>query len=157
MSQVEPIRRSVSVRIDPQRAFELFTTGIATWWPVDRFSRAADLEEEGLKVESLEFHGYVGGPILERLSDGRVLPWAEILEWDPPHRFVMGWKPHSRPQPATEVEVRFTPEGSGTLVELEHRGWERLTEDYRERYATYGKGWVGTLSRFAEAADREVA
>ena len=25
----------------------------------------------------------------------------------------------------TEVEVRFTPDGDGTRVDLEHRNWER--------------------------------
>jgi len=41
-------------------------------------------------------------------------------------RFVLAWKPHSRPVPPTEVEVRFVPDGEGTRVELEHRGWERV-------------------------------
>ena len=92
------------------------------------------------------------------MTDGRVFPWAEIVVWEPPHRFVMAWKPHSRPQHPTEVEVRFTAHEGGTLVELEHRGWERLTEAIAsEVRASYAGGWIGTLSAFAAAAEREVA
>jgi uncharacterized protein YndB with AHSA1/START domain len=69
----------------------------------------------------------------------------------------MAWRPHSRPQPPTDVEVTFTAVAGGTEVVLVHRGWKRLTEDYAEGYASYGTGWVVTLERFAEAANREVA
>jgi uncharacterized protein YndB with AHSA1/START domain len=158
MRGVEPIRRSVTVSLPVERAFELFTSGMTTWWPVETHSRAAmEFEDEDVKVESIEFNGYPGGSIVERMSDGRSVLWGEVVEWDPPGRFVMAWKPHSRLQAPTEVEVRFTPRGSGTLVDLEHRGWERLTEDFTRLYASYGSGWIGTLTRFAEAADKEVA
>jgi uncharacterized protein YndB with AHSA1/START domain len=69
----------------------------------------------------------------------------------------MAWRPHSRPQPPTEVEVTFAAVEGGTNVVLEHRGWERLSEDYRELYASYSDGWTGTLGRFAEAAEKEAA
>ena len=159
MTDVEPIVRSVTVPLDPQRAFELFTERMETWWPVATHSRAAtEFEDEHLAPSGVEFQGRVGGRVLEHLSDGRVLPWAEVLAWEPPHRFVMAWKPHSRPQPPTEVEVRFAVEGDGTRVELEHRGWERLTEPIAaDVYANYAGGWVKTLGSFADAATREAA
>jgi uncharacterized protein YndB with AHSA1/START domain len=159
MTQVEPIQRSVTVPLEPERAFELFTARMGTWWPIETHSRAEmELEDEDVHVESVEFQGHAGGQVLEHLSDGRVLPWAEVLIWEPPHRFVMAWKPHSRPQPATDVEVRFTPVDAGTLVELEHRRWERLAETLApEIYESYAGGWIGTLSRFAATAVRKVA
>jgi hypothetical protein len=49
------------------------------------------------------------------------------------------------------VEVIFTPRDGGTLVELEHRGWERLTEAFEELYESYAQGWSQTLLRFATA------
>jgi hypothetical protein len=70
---------------------------------------------------------------------------------------VLAWKPNSTPRPPTELEVRFTPEGGGTLVELEHRGWERLGEIAEDSRAEYGTGWVRVLDLFREAAAREVA
>ena len=108
-------------------------------------------------MERIEFQGQVAGQVLEHMSNGQALPWAEVLAWDPPRRFVLAWKPHSRAQPPTEVEVTFTPNGIGTLVELQHRGWERLTEDHLELYDSYGSGWIETLNRFATAAREEAA
>jgi uncharacterized protein YndB with AHSA1/START domain len=80
-----------------------------------------------------------------------------VLEWVPPTRFVLAWKPNDSSRPPTEVEVRFTPEGGGTLVELEHRGWERLGEIAAEARQTYGGGWVRVLSRFRDVVDAPAA
>src|SRR5688572_27048019 len=127
---IDPIRRNVTVPLDPERAFTLFTEGMHSWWPVQDHSRSAsETEGESVKTERGELQTRKGGRIVEHPSNGVGLPWAEILVWEPPHRFVMAWKPHARPQPPTEVEVTFTPSDEGTLVELEHRGWERLSED----------------------------
>lgn len=158
MSTIEPIRASTSVRVDPARAFELFTARIDTWWPLETHSRAADdFEGGGVKVERVEFQPFVGGKVLEHLSNGQSLPWGEVLVWEPPARFVLAWKPNSNADPPTELEVRFTEQPTGTFVELEHRGWERLGEIALEARESYGVGWSLTLGRFQEATDREVA
>jgi uncharacterized protein YndB with AHSA1/START domain len=157
-STIEPIRASTSVRLNPARAFELFTARIDTWWPLDTHSRAADdFEGEGVKVERVDFQPFAGGKILEHLSTGQVLPWGEVLVWEPPARFVLAWKPNSNANPPTELEVRFTAQSDGTLIELEHRGWERLGEIALEARESYGGGWSIALARFQEVADREVA
>ncbi len=151
---VEPIRHTVTVRSDPQRAFDLFTERMGTWWPVDLYSRAvSEFRAENVHVGRLEFQARMGGSILEHTPDGRILPWAEVIAWHPPHSVVMAWRPHSEPEPPTEVEVTFTPREGGTLVELEHRGWERLSQAFREGlYETYARGWITTLGCFAVAA-----
>ena len=149
-----PIRRDVTVTCEAERAFEVFTREMDTWWPVESHSRAAtELEGRDVRAERIEVQGRVGGEILEHLSNGETLPWAEVLAWEPPRRLVLAWHPHGRSQPPTEVEVTFTEVPGGTRVQLEHRGWERLTEDFRELYENYGGGWVVTLSRFATAAN----
>lgn len=156
--EVEPIRRSVTVRCSIDRAFRLFTKEMGSWWPGETHSRAAmDFEGEGLKVERIEFQTRVGGHVLEHMSNGRSLPWGEVLVWEPPRRFVLGWKPHSRPQPPTEEEVTFTDRQGETEVVLEHRAWERLSGDFSGLYTDYAGGWIQTLGRFAEAANRKVA
>lgn len=152
MSGIEPIRRSVTVRAELERAFRLFTEEIGTWWPVETHSRAAD-EERGAVVERVEFQPRVGGLVLEHLSTGDALPWAEVLAWDPPRRFVLAWKPNSTPRPPTELEIRFTPVNGGTLVEVEHRGWERLGEIAAEAREGYSSGWTPVLARFEAAAN----
>lgn len=154
---IGPIRQTVRVRCSPDRAFKLFTEQMGTWWPVESYSRAvSEFENEDVEVAELVFQARMGGSILEHMSDGRILPWAEVIAWDPPHRVLMAWRPHSEPEPPTEVEVTFTPGESSTLVELEHRGWERLSEDFREGlYDIYARGWITTLGRFAAAVERE--
>ncbi len=58
MSQLEPVRRSITVACDAERAFRLFTEEIGSWWPVEKHSRAVDeFEDEKLKVERVEFQG----------------------------------------------------------------------------------------------------
>jgi uncharacterized protein YndB with AHSA1/START domain len=154
---IEPIRLSTTVRIDAARAFELFTARMGTWWPVEIHSRAAGgYEGEGLKVERVEFQPFVGGLVLEHMSNGVALPWGEVLLFEPPRRFVLAWKPNANANPPTEVEVRFTDGPDGTLVELEHRGWERLGDLAKAGRESYAGGWPTTMSRFHDAAEREV-
>lgn len=153
----EPIVRSVSVRQDIHDAFRIFTEEIDSWWPVETHSRAAsDFEGEDVKVERVEFQPRAGGRVLEHLSNGRTLPWAEILVWEPPQRFVLAWHPSFAERSPTEVEVRFIASDEGTLVELEHRGWERLGPGFDELQSSYAPGWVVVLDRF-HATAAEVA
>ena len=158
-ANVEPIRQTVTVRCDPERVFELFTSQMGTWWPVESYSRAvSEFEHEDVEVAELVFEARLGGSILERLTDGRVLPWAEVIAWQPPHRVLLSWRPHSAPEPPTEIDVTFAERGDGTLVEVEHRGWERLSEQFRaELYEIYVRGWPTTLQRFAAVADQAIA
>ena len=151
---VEPVLRSVTVRCARERAFRVFTEEIGSWWPVELHSRAvSEFEGQDLKVERLEFQPYVGGQVLEHLSNGETLPWGDVIAWDPPNAFTLAWKPHPRPTPPTEVEVRFTAQGDHTLVELEHRGWERLGGDVEEARSGYAEGWIAPLERFRAKAE----
>jgi uncharacterized protein YndB with AHSA1/START domain len=158
-AHVGPIRQTVTVRSDPERAFDLFTNQMGTWWPVGSYSRAvSEFKHEDVKVAQLVFQARMGGSILERLTDGRILPWAEVIAWQPPNRVLLSWRPYSRPEPPTEVEVTFAAREGGTLVELEHRGWQRLSEEFREGlYEIYARGWFTTIRCFAVVADRDSA
>jgi uncharacterized protein YndB with AHSA1/START domain len=153
---VEPILQTVAIRCDPEHAFDLFTSEMGTWWPVESYSRAvSEFAHDDVEVAKLEFQGRMGGSILEHMSDGRTLPWAEVTSWHPPHRVVLAWRPHSAPEAPTEVEVTFTAREGGTLVEVEHRGWEWLSAEFRKGlYEIYVRGWPTTLECFATAADR---
>jgi hypothetical protein len=53
----------------------------------------------------------------------------------------------------TEVEVRFSPEGPGARVELEHRGWERVP-DARDEYQGYTEGWGVVLAPYESASKK---
>jgi uncharacterized protein YndB with AHSA1/START domain len=146
----EAVRRSVRVARAPEEAFRLFTDGIASWWPLESHS----LGKDGVPPETVVLEAEVGGRMYERMADGAETHWATVLAWEPPHRVVISWE--LRPgRPATEVEVRFTPDGDGTLVELEHRGWERLGEQAEQLRSGYASdsGWSAVLGRYAERAD----
>lgn len=152
---IDPIRRSVIVTSSVQKAFEVFTEGMGSWWPVGDFSRAADRDEPNVKTEQVVVEPWEGGRIYETMSDGSEGSWGTILLWEPPHRLVMAWKPNRSPHPPTELEVQFVEQDDGrTRVDLEHRGWERLGDLAREGRGEYAGGWTMVFEeRFAAAAN----
>jgi uncharacterized protein YndB with AHSA1/START domain len=130
---------------------------MGTWWPLEGYSRAvSELASEGVTATNLEFEPRLGGSIVEHLSDGRTLPWAEVVAWRPPEHVVLAWRPHPRPEPPTELTVSFTAlEDALTNVELAHGGWDRLSPGFLdEMYSLYVRGWPDTLDLFVAAAER---
>jgi uncharacterized protein YndB with AHSA1/START domain len=153
MEEAEPIMRTVRVRCSIDRAFRVFTEQMGTWWPLETHSIAVD-QGLGQRAVALTVDGRQGGRIEEELEDGSRRDWGSVLVWEAPHRVVYAWKPHDRPVPPTEVEVRFTPESDGTRVALEHRGWDRLgdlSDELRPLYDFEG-GWTMVLDRYRTAA-----
>ena len=145
VSTIPAIEQSVHVAVTPERAFRLWTEELTAWWPLAGHSVFGD------EAATVDFEGGEGGRIVERSRAGEETVWAEVLEWEPPARFVLRWHPgHGTSDPATEVEVRFSPDGAGTLVELEHRAWERLGARAEHSRESYVNGWPRVLARFAE-------
>ena len=145
------IRRSVTVDCSIEDAFATFTERIHEWWPLSRYS--IDRDESGSQPETVIFQGGAGGQIYERTKKGEELKWADVIAFEPPHRFVLAWNPsREQERPPTEVEVTFTDEGRRTRVDLEHRGWEKLGERAAEARQGYGQGWPAVLASFAERA-----
>jgi uncharacterized protein YndB with AHSA1/START domain len=154
LSTTEPIRRRMTVACPADRAFEVFTMGMATWWPLETHSIAVDQELEQ-RATDVAVEPRAGGLVEEVLDDGSRRRWAEILVWDPPRRVVYGWKPNDLPTPPTELDVMFDADGGTTTVELEHRGWEGLgshAEQLQPLYASEG-GWTMVLERYRGAAE----
>lgn len=91
------------------------------------------------------------GCIIEQLADGTTSTWGTVIEWEPPHRVRFTWHPGAPTAEATEVEVRFSGQGTGTIVELIHRGWERRSDgaDARSRYDS---GWEPVFRRYLDRA-----
>ncbi len=92
----------------------------------------------------------VGGEIVEQIRGGTEAHWGTILEWAPPHRVAFTWHPGRDTSSATRVEVRFTPDGSGSRVELVHSGWEALGSLARTARRGYPIGWAYMLRLYAE-------
>jgi uncharacterized protein YndB with AHSA1/START domain len=144
----EPIRLSFEVSCPPERAFELWTARISTWWPTGHsVSRARDLE---VVVE-----GRRGGRIFERTPSGEVHEWGTVTVWDPPSLLAYTWHLGADPTDPTDVAIHFTPAGGGgTRVEIDHGGWERLGVDGPRRRDSNLLGWEGVLPQYIAAADK---
>lgn len=147
-AKAEPLRKSVTVRRPPPAAFRLFTQGIASWWPLASHSLT------GADAASCAIEGRPGGRVFERSRLGRPLIWGHVLAWEPPRRLVFSWHPGREAETAQEIEVSFRDAGDGaTLVELEHRGWERLGAEAAEAREDYDSGWDHVLAEcYARAA-----
>ena len=139
-----PVVKSVHVGCDVERAFEVFTREIGSWWPLDQHALHPG------KVREVIFEEHEGGEVYETSTDGERSHWATVLAWEPPAGFTIAWKVDPDAVAETEVEVRFTPDGDGTHVVLEHRNWERLGADAAEARGSYDNGWVMVLGRYAE-------
>ena len=139
---IQPVRRAVTVERPLEDAFRVFTEGLDIWWPVATHSITKNA------VETVVMEGCADGRLYERTAGGAENDWGRMLVWEPPRRIAFEWQITGTP---TEVEVRFTPEGDRTRVDLEHRGFERL-EDGAERRESYNNGWVTVLERYAAAA-----
>jgi uncharacterized protein YndB with AHSA1/START domain len=144
------VRKSVVVSAPPERAFEVFTAGISRWWLKTHKIGAAPMKEAVLEPR-------VGGRWYERGEDGSECDWGQVLAWEPPSRLLLAWQINADfkydPSLLTEVELRFTPTGSGTLVELEHRLIERMGERGAGMRDAFTRGWGLLLESFAQHAN----
>lgn len=146
-----PVRKSIFVDAPTDHAFEVFTSGINRWWPKTHKIGPSDLDRPIIEPRE-------GGRWYELDVDGSECEIGKVAVWEPPSRVVLIWQltPDFTfdPDLVTEVEVRFTPEGDGTRVDLEHRGLESLGDRahaLREAVDSPG-GWGGLLALYAEAS-----
>ena len=141
------VRKSLHVAAPVEQAWEVFTERIGDWWPLGSHSLL------GERAETAHIEGRSGGRMYERAADGEEAHWGDVIAWEPPHRLVVAWHVNKERAEPTEWEVRFEPDGEGTRVELEHRGWERY-EDGAEAAASYNEGWDVVLDPYAELLGR---
>jgi uncharacterized protein YndB with AHSA1/START domain len=146
------VRQTIVVQAPPERAFEVFTAGMSSWWPLASHS----ISEKPAVAAVIEPHA--GGRWYEQAEDGSECDWGSVAVWEPPTRLVLIWRLDAEfaydQTIHTEVEVRFTAQDGGTRVELEHRGLDAYGDRAAEMRETFGSdtGWMGLLRRFAEAA-----
>ena len=140
---IEVVRKTVTVDCAVEEAFRVFTADAMSWWPVDSHSISRTVSE-------IVFEPGEGGEVYEVSSSGEKGHWATVVDWDPPTRLVLAWNIVEREGDATEVEVRFSPEGDGTRVALEHRGWERVAANAEAKRANYDSGWDVVLGELVD-------
>jgi uncharacterized protein YndB with AHSA1/START domain len=105
---------------------------------VDRWF--ARIEGKAAQGETVQIH-----------DNGVPISWTvEIRTCEAPHRLVLGWRFNGKNEmfdhddTHDEVEVRLTPDGDGTILELEHRSpdqgpWQKIS----------GTGWEGMIMGLA--------
>ena len=121
---VNSVEKSVTVRAAPSVAWQVFTEGIGSWWPL------ATHKIGKAKAVDAVIEPRVGGRWYERGDDGSTCDWGCVLVWEPPSRLVLSWDVNADwqhdPTLKSEVEVRFIAEGrDATRVKLEHRHLDR--------------------------------
>ena len=145
-TELAPVTKAVTVNRSLEEAFRIFTEGIATWWPLETHSIHHD------RATTVVLETRVGGRLYEVSEEGKEEDWGKVTAWEPPHRLACEWRLPPGSPIATDLEVRFLPEGDGTRVELEHRGWERHGDGAAELRGRYVQGWDVVLGRYVVAA-----
>jgi uncharacterized protein YndB with AHSA1/START domain len=139
-----PLRMSFEVDCSVEHAFDVWTSGIGTWWPPDHTVTG--------HAEAVVLQSGVGGRIYERGPDGVEHEWGEVRIWEPPTQVTYSWYLGRDFDDAGEVDVRFLARGDGaTTVEIEHRGWERARDagdEWRQRNLA---GWQTVTPHFVAA------
>ncbi len=133
-SRSDRIRASVLVRgVAPADAFELFTTGIDTWW-----RRGVRFRNAGARSGLIHLEPQIGGRLFEAFEGKggeQVVEVGRVLQWEPPHRLVFTWRNvNFTPEQITSVEVMFEPSASGTLVTVVHGGWDGIAAEHPVRH-----------------------
>jgi uncharacterized protein YndB with AHSA1/START domain len=129
---IEPLTASVHIEASPEQVFEYFVSpeAIVRW-----MGDYALLEPSPGGAFEVDINGV---PVRGR-----------YLEVEPPHRLLISWGHAGSdrlPPGASTVEVRLSPAGGGTRVEIEHRD---LPQDMRD---AFGRGWPHFVARLAVAA-----
>jgi uncharacterized protein YndB with AHSA1/START domain len=155
-TELEPVTASSTTDLPARRAFELFTTGMTTWWPRE-YTWSQD------SLEDIRIEPGAGRFCVEEGPHGFAIHWGRVLVWEPYTRLEFTWQisPDRQPVPdpdrASEVDIRFVarddenPEQGPTTIELEHRHFERHGDGaagYRDAMAS-PQGWPLILKRYA--------
>lgn len=149
------IRHQIEIDLPIDRAFAAFHEQWDKIKPHEHNPHSSPI------VESV-FEPRVGGHLYDRFADGTESRWSRVLDFEPPHRFVISWdlspqwQLETDPARCSEVEVRFTAiDGDHTRVDLEHRNLDRHGEGWEgvRNGVDAADGWPLYLQRFAALAD----
>jgi uncharacterized protein YndB with AHSA1/START domain len=148
----DPIRKSVTVPLPADAAFDLFTRDMARWWPGQHTQSA----KSGGSPVKIEVEPHPGGRITEVTPDGKRIPWGRIIGWEPGKYLSFTWFPGQEESDATVVAVAFTTTKDGTRVELT-QGGPAILGDVADAVSTsYLRGWDLVLGCYHTCAVREL-
>ncbi|HWA89384.1 MAG TPA: SRPBCC family protein [Rhizomicrobium sp.] len=149
---IAPVRKTLTVKAAPARAFEVFTSGMSRWWPPTHSILKSPFKEAVIEPRA-------GGRWYHVGEDGSTCETGLVRVWDPPGRLVLVWQLgpdwEYDKDLDTEVELKFIPEGDGTRVEFEHRHIERMGEGAEKARAAVDApgGWTAILEEFRKSVE----
>jgi uncharacterized protein YndB with AHSA1/START domain len=126
-------RATVSVALQPEEAFRVFTEQVDLWWRRGRRFRNSPGDRGIVCIEP-----GVGGRLFESFAGATgetVVEIGRTLVWEPPHRLVLQWRASNfAAHEHTEVEVLFRAHADSTQVTVVHRGWSAIRADHPVRH-----------------------
>jgi uncharacterized protein YndB with AHSA1/START domain len=140
------VRHSVEVECGIDDAFELFTNRMVEWWPLDMASYGGD------RAKAIFLEPRAGGRFFERFVDGDELQVGTVQACNPPHSIEFSWRTADWAG-ATQVHVTFSRSGTGTRIDVEHRGFENIGPLGPDVAAKFRGGWPGVINAFALVGD----
>lgn len=147
---------ALRVRASPERAFDVFTQQIGTWWRPDPLF-AITSQGDGV----LAFEGEQGGRLVTRLPDGATFEIGRVTEWRRGERLAFEWRQEGfAPDQTTRVEVTFAAVGHETRVSVRHFGWAEMPREHVARHGfpdqitqlRAAEWWQTSLDAFARGA-----
>src|SRR4029450_4631445 len=108
----EPILKTIVVTVSPERAFQVFTEEMSTWWPL------ASKHIGKVDGKTVVMEPFVGGRWFEQGVDGSECDWGRVRIWDPPRRLVLSWEISSdwRQDPSIQTEGEGGVSGQGACT-----------------------------------------
>src|SRR3982750_3703135 len=105
---IVPVRKSLTVNVSQERAFSVFTSHFAEWWPLETHH----IGKASVKTATIEPRA--GGRLYETGVDGSECTWGHVKTWDPPRRLVLSWELSAEwqvdPSMNSVVDVQFISE-----------------------------------------------
>jgi uncharacterized protein YndB with AHSA1/START domain len=150
----DEVRLELTVEAPIEKAYDVFTTGMDSWWPRDHHLGSGTLAEVVVEPRA-------GGRLYSRETDGTECPWGEVLVWDRPTHFAFSWgislQWQYEPDPAktSRVDVTFTALDDGrTAVTLLHSGLVNHGDGWESMRDAVGSpsGWPFLYDTYVKAA-----
>ena len=137
-----PHRNVVELACSPAHAFEVFTTGMGTWWDPDYTPDAATFS--GIDVEPR-----TGGAVAMLHGDDRHV-FGEVTDWEPGVHYAQTFTLAMGPAAPSVLSAIFNPGvDGGSHVVVEHGGWTRANAHLREKFGD----WPHLLAGYRDAAE----
>ncbi|MEO0425254.1 MAG: SRPBCC domain-containing protein [Pseudomonadota bacterium] len=140
------VEKTITVPVSAARAFELFTSHVGRWWPLETHSVSAQMAQA--PAASCAFDAHEGGEFFEIDGNGERHVWGVVECWRPGERLTFSWYPGLTPASATRVDIRFEAVSAGeTRILLRHDGWEQRGDQASQVRDQYHSGWDPVLER----------